>query len=218
MAEYSRNSNLENMVNKGTTTVAIVCQDGVVFGADTRVTAGYFVAHKFGKKIHKIDDHLAMTIAGVVADAQQVVEILKVNASLYRLEHKRPIAVSAAARLTANILFSSRGFPLLLQALIGGVDDSGTRIFAIDPLGSVIEESCTSTGSGSPIAYGVLEDRYRQNMTIEEGTSLVVSAVTSAMKRDIASGDSFDVVIVGSDGYRELVEEEKKDIEQKITV
>jgi proteasome beta subunit len=205
------------MVHKGTTTVAIVCEGGVVFGTDTRVTAGYFVAHKSGKKVHKIDDHLAMTIAGVVADAQQVVEILKANARLFRLEHKRPIEVSAATRLAANILFSARG-NLLLQALIGGVDDSGAHVFAIDPLGSVIEENCVSTGSGSPIAYGVLEDRYRQDLTVEEGTSLVVSAVTSAMKRDIASGDSFDVVIVGRDGYRELSEGEKKEIEQKITV
>ncbi|MFH0748919.1 MAG: archaeal proteasome endopeptidase complex subunit beta [Candidatus Bathyarchaeota archaeon] len=208
---------LEDLVHKGTTTVAIVCQDGVVFGTDTRVTAGYFVAHKSGKKVYKIAEHMAMTIAGVVADAQNVVEILKANASLFNLENQRPMMVSAAARLAANVLFSSRGFPLILQALIGGVDDSGTHVFAVDPYGSVIEETCASTGSGSPIAYGVLEDRYRKNMTVKEGIPLVVSAVTTAMKRDIGSGDSFDVVVIGKDGYRELTVEEKKEIEKKIS-
>ena len=211
------NKKLEDMSRKGTTTVAIVCQDGVVFGTDSRVTMGYFVAHKHGKKVYKIDDHLAMTIAGVVADAQNVVELLKANAALYRLDKVRPMPVSAVARLAANLLFSSRGFPLQLQALVGGVDDTGTRIFALDPLGSVTEETCVSTGSGSPIAYGVLEDRYRENMTTRDGVPLVVSAVTSAMKRDIGSGDSFDVVIVGKDGYRELTDEEKKTIAAKIT-
>ena len=207
---------LEDIVNKGTTTVAIVCQDGIVFGTDTRVTAGYFVAHKRGKKVYKIDEHIAMTIAGVVADAQNVVEILKANASLFKLENGRPIAVNAAANLVSNLLFSARG-SLLLQALIGGVDESGAHIFAIDPLGSVVEETNASTGSGSPIAYGVLEDGYHKDMTIKEGTTLVVSAVTSAMKRDIGSGDSFDIVIVGKGGYRELTEGEKKDIQSKIT-
>ena len=176
---------------------------------------GYFVAHKHGKKVYKIDDHLAMTIAGVVAHAQNVVEILKANASLFRLDKRRPMPVSAATRLTANMLFSSRGFPLLLQALLGGVDDTGAHIFAIDPLGSVIEETYASTGSGSPIAYGVLEDRYRENMTTEEGISLAISAVTTAMKRDIGSGNSYDIVVVGKDGYRELTDEEKKAIETK---
>ncbi len=212
--EYGK---LENMISKGTTTVAIVCQDSVVFGTDTRVTMGYFVAHKYGKKVYKIDDHLAMTIAGVVADAQSVVEILRANAKLFRLDNGRPMPVSAAARLAANLLFSSRGYPLILQALIGGVDDAGPHIFSIDPLGSVTEENCSSTGSGSPVAYGVLEDGYRKGMSVEEGVSLVVSAVSSAMKRDIGSGDSFDVVVVGKSGYRELTAEEKKKVQASIT-
>jgi proteasome beta subunit len=122
--------------------------------------------------------------------------------------------VSAAARLAANLLFSARASPLILQALIGGIDDSGSHIFAIDPLGSVIEETCVSTGSGSPVAYGVLEDRYRKTMTIKEGIPLVVSAVTSAMKRDAGSGDSFDIVVINKEGYRELTDEEKKAIER----
>ena len=216
MTENNEYRQLENMINKGTTTVAIICQDGVVFGTDTRVTMGYFVAHKRGKKVYKIDEHLAMTIAGVVADAQNVVEILKANASLFRLEKERPMPVSAAARLAANLLFSSRGFPLILQALIGGIDDSGAHIFAIDPLGSVIEETYASTGSGSPIAYGVLEDKYNKNMEVEKGVALVVSAVTSAMKRDAGSGDSFDVVVIGKEGYRELTDDEKKAVAAKI--
>lgn len=209
------NKKLEDMIGKGTTTVAIVCQDNVVFGTDTRVTMGYFVAHKQGKKVYKIDDHIAMTIAGVVADAQNVVDLLKANAALYKLDKGRPIPISAIARLAANVLFSNRG-TLLLQALVGGVDDTGSHIFALDPLGSVTEETFSSTGSGSPIAYGVLEDRYRKNMGVKEGISLVVNAVTSAMKRDIASGDSFDIVVVSKDGYRELNEQEKKAIVVKI--
>ncbi len=216
MVEKFELRKVDNMVYKGTTTVAIVCQDSVVFGTDTRVTMGFFIAHKRGKKVYQIDDHLAMTIAGVVADAQNVVEILKANSKLFRLENERPMPVSAAARLAANLLFSSRGFPLILQALIGGTDDTGAHIFAIDPLGSVIEETFASTGSGSPVAYGVLENQYRKDMKVEEGLTLVVSAVTSAMKRDAASGDSFDIVVVDKAGYRELTDDEKKAIQAKI--
>lgn len=199
------------MILKGTTTIGIVCQDGIVLATDTRVTMGYFVAHKRGKKIYKIEDHLAMTIAGVVADAQNVVETLKANANIFLLDKGRRMPVGVAARLAANILFSSRGYPLVMQAIIGGVDDSGVHIFAIDPFGSVTEETCVSTGSGSPVAYGVLEDGYRKDMSVREGIFLLVRAVNSAMKRDAGSGDSFDVVTVTrTEGYRELSDEEKK--------
>jgi proteasome beta subunit len=173
---------------------------------------GFFIAHHKGKKVYKIDDHLAMTISGGVADAQRVVDILKVNAQLYRLNLARPMPVNSAARLVSNLLFSSRYAPLLAQILIGGMDDSGPHVFSIDPFGSITEEKCVATGSGSPIAYGVLEDKYKQDATIKEMLPVVVRAIDSAMRRDAASGDNFDVSIIEKKGYRELSEEEKRNI------
>lgn len=197
-------------VLKGTTTIGVVCRDAVILATDTRATMGYFVAHKRAKKVFKVDDHLAMTIAGAVGDAQAVVEILKANASLFKYENGRPMPVGSAARLLANLLFSSRIAPLLLQAIVGGVDDTGAHVFALDPLGSLTEEKCMSTGSGSPVAYGVLESEFKEGMSEKEALPIVMRAIDSAMKRDSASGDSFDVAVVTQEGYRELLEDEKK--------
>ena len=152
-----------------------------------------------------------MTIAGGVAVAQRIVDILKINARLFEFEKGRPMPVSTAARLVSNILFSNRsvGMPLPLQVLIGGFDDTGSHVFNLDPFGSLTEEKVVSTGSGSPFAYGVLEDRFKEDCSIEEMLPVVVSAVDSAMKRDTASGDSFDVAVISKEGYRELTQDEK---------
>jgi proteasome beta subunit len=203
---------ISKYVLKGTTTVGLVCRDGVVLGTDTRATMGYFVAHKRAKKVYQLDDHLAMTIAGGVADAQNVVDIVKANAKLYKYEKDTVMPVKAAANLTSNLLFANRYYPLILQALLGGVDSSGPHIFALDPLGSVMEEKCVSTGSWSPIAYGVLENDFKEGMSVKDAIPVVVKAVNSAMKRDSASGDSFDVALITSKGYEELSEDEKKRI------
>ena len=204
---------MENTIGeyKGTTTVAAVCNDGVIMATDTRATMGNYVASKHAKKVYQITDQLAMTIAGGVAAAQRVVDILKVNAKLYYLEKGRPMPVAAAAMLVSNILFSNRavGAPLPLQALIGGMDLTGPHVFNLDPYGSLTEEKMVSTGSGSPFAYGVLEDRYKEGSTVAEMAPIVVKAVDSAMKRDVASGDNFDVAVITSDGFKELSEEEK---------
>ncbi len=192
--------------------MGVVCRDGVILATDTRATMGTFIAHKRAKKVFKIDDHLAMTIAGGVAVAQKIVDVLRANSSLFSLNFGRSMSVPAAARLIANVLFSNReaGAPLPLQLLIGGIDESGPRLFSLDPFGSLTEEKCVSTGSGSPIAYGILEDEYREDRSVSEMLPVVVRAVNSAMKRDIASGDSFDVALVTKEGYRELSEEEKR--------
>lgn len=204
------NDAVDKLVLKGTTTIGVVCRDGVILASDTRVTMGFYVAHKHGKKIYKIDDHLAMTIAGSVADAQRTVDILTANAQLYKISMGRPLPVSSAARLVANLLFSARYAPLLTQVLVGGVDDTGPHIFSLDPFGSLTEEKCVATGSGSPIAYGVLEDKYKEDVSIEEFLPVIAKAVNSAMKRDAASGDNFNIAIIDNNGYKDLSEEKKK--------
>ena len=208
----TQNNSASNLVLKGTTTIGVVCRDGVILASDTRVTMGFYVAHKFGKKVYKIDDHLGMTIAGTVADAQRVVDILTANAQLYRINMNRPMPVSSAARLVANLLFSARYMPLATQVLIGGVDETGPHVFNLDPFGSLTEEKSVSTGSGSPIAYGVLEDKYREDMSVEELLPVIVKAVNAAMKRDVASGNSYNVIVIDKNGYRDLSEEEKKQL------
>ena len=199
-----------NLSLKGTTTIGVVCKDGVILASDTRVTMGFYVAHKQGKKVYKIDDHIGMTIAGTVADAQRVVDILTANAQLYKINMNRPMSISSAARLVANLLFSARYIPLATQVLVGGVDETGPHIFNLDPFGSLTEEKSVSTGSGSPIAYGILEDEYREDMSVAELIPVIVRAVNAAMKRDAASGNSYNVIVIDKDGYRELGEAEKK--------
>jgi proteasome beta subunit len=199
---------------KGTTTVGVVCSDGVILATDTRATMGNFIASKHAKKVYQITDYLAMTIAGGVAVAQRVVEILKVNASLYELEKNRPMPVQSAARLVQTLLFSNReaGAPLPMQAIVGGHDETGPHVYNLDPYGSLTEETMVSTGSGSPYAYGVLEAQFKENSKVDEMLNVVVKAVDSAMKRDVASGDSFDVAVINGEGFRELPLEEKKQI------
>jgi proteasome beta subunit len=199
---------------RGTTTVGVVCNDGVILGTDTRATMGNFIASKNAKKVYQITNHLAMTIAGGVAVAQKVVEILKVNATLYELEKNRNMPVQSAARLVQTLLFSNRevGAPLPMQAIIGGYDETGPHVYNLDPYGSLTEETMVSTGSGSPYAYGVLESQFKEDKATDEMLNVVVKAVDSAMKRDVASGDSFDIAIINEEGFRELTPNEKESI------
>jgi len=203
---------MNKLALKGTTTIGVVCKDGVILASDTRVTMGFYVAHKQGKKVYQIDDHLGMTIAGGVADAQRAVDILTANAHLYRVNMGRPLPVNSAARFLSNLLFSARYIPLMAQVLVGGVDDTGPHVFSIDPFGSLTEEKYVSTGSGSPLAYGILEERFREGATVKEMLPVIVKAVNASMKRDAGSGDNFNVVVIDEKGYRDLTDKEKKQL------
>jgi len=208
--EMVSNNTIDKLVLRGTTTIGVTCTDGVILASDTRVTMGFYVAHKRGKKVYQIDDHLAMTIAGTVADAQRVIDILIADAQLYKINNNRPIPVASAARVIANLLFSARYVPLEVEVLVGGVDTLGPHVFRLDPFGTLTEEKFVSTGSGSPVAYGVLEDKFKEGVSIDELLPVVVKAVDAAMKRNAGTGDSFNVSVIDDKGYRELTDKEKK--------
>jgi len=208
----TNNDVVNSLTLKGTTTIGLVCKDGVILASDTRVTMGFYVAHKHGKKVYQIDHHLGMTIAGSVADAQMAVDVLSANARLYRINLGRPLPISSAARFLSNLLFSARYMPLMAQVLVGGVDHTGPHVYSIDPFGSLTEEKMVSTGSGSPVVYGILEDKFREGASVKEMLPVVVKAVNAAMKRDAASGDSFNVSVIDDRGYRDLSEKEKKQL------
>ncbi len=192
----------------GTTTVGIICNGGVVLATESQATMGYLVASHRAPKIHKITDHIAMTISGSVADAQQIIRIIRANVNLRRLELGRELSVRAVSQLTAILLFQNRLFPYITMLIVGGVDEEGPHIFTLDPLGSLLEEDkFAATGSGSVIAYGVLEDGYRENMPIEEAIELAKRAVKAARRRDIASGGKIQVAVITKDGIKMEVTE-----------
>lgn len=192
-------------VFKGTTTVGIVCREGIVLASESRATMGSFIASRAAKKIYKIDDTIGMTTAGAVGDAQSLVRMIQVESSLYKMRRREPMSVGATARLLSNILISRRYFPFLVQLTLGGTDKLGPRLFSLDALGGEIEEKeIVAIGSGSPIAYGVLEAQFKPEMSIDEGSLLAVKAVHNAMKRDAASGEKIELVKITADTYEEI--------------
>lgn len=207
----------EGHVFRGTTTVAFKCVNGVVMATDTRATVlPGFIAHKKVKKVYQVTRNVGMTIAGIPAEAINLLDILRANALLYQIQRRRVIPVKVVASLASLILFSQRLFPYEVQIIIGGYDDEGYHLYSLDPFGSAIEDKMIATGSGSPVAYGVLESGYHDGITLEEGLVLAVKAINAAIKRNVFTGDDFDVATITMErGYVELSEEEKRKVFSK---
>ncbi|MCE4625291.1 MAG: archaeal proteasome endopeptidase complex subunit beta [Desulfurococcales archaeon] len=186
----------------GTTTVGLIAGDYVVLAADKRATAGTLIASRRVKKIVKITDYSAMTISGLVADAQNLADIVREESRYYALMTGVRLSVKGIATLLANILFSSKFFPYIVQLIVGGYDVK-PRIYVLDLYGSITEEKYAATGSGSPVAYGVLEEMYRDDLTLDEAIDIARKAIRTAILRDSATGDGIDVVIIGKDKYEE---------------
>ncbi|EMA40461.1 proteasome beta subunit [Halococcus morrhuae DSM 1307] len=193
----------------GTTTVGITTTDGVVLATDRRASAGNLVASKRAKKIAEIHPRGALTISGAVSAAQALISNLQAEVDLYEARRGEEMSMQALSTLTSNFLRSGAFY--IVQPILGGVDDEGAHIYSIDPAGSVMEEEYDATGSGSPFAYGVLEQQYEDGLSNDEARTVAARAVKSAVERDTASGNGIIISEITEDGV-EI--EEHDDIEQ----
>ena len=187
----------------GATTVGVVFADGLILASEKRVSYGYLVVSRVGKKVFKIADHIGAACAGLVSDMQILVREVEAYASLFNLDAGRPMSVRSAAKVMSNLLFVRRLFPLITQTIVGGMDEEGPSLYALDVLGSVMPDKYAVVGSGAEIAIGVLEEGYKDGVSLEEAKDLVVRAVKSAVSRDVMSGDGIDFLIITKDGISE---------------
>ncbi|MBI2583983.1 MAG: archaeal proteasome endopeptidase complex subunit beta [Candidatus Aenigmarchaeota archaeon] len=204
------------MKETGTTTLGIVCRDCLVLATESKSTMGYLVASKTAQKIYEIDDKIAITTAGGVGDTQSIVRMMKAEIALYKTTRRSEFTVRAAAALLSNILQSSRYYPLMAMLLVGGHDSSGFHLYSVDPLGGSEPDNYSSTGSGSPFAYGVLENEYRENMSRDDAVRAAIKAVHAARERDIGSGGEIVVAIITKDGIGHLSRSEIDNIYKSV--
>jgi len=198
---------------KGTTTIGLVCKDGVVMATEMRATMGTLIAHKTTQKLFRIDDNLGLTVAGVVGDAQTLARYITAEVELYKLKRNQPMSVKSAATLTSNILAGQRFYPYYVGLILGGTDRDGNHVYSLDMVGGAIPDDFVTTGSGSPFVYGVLEDHYEKGMSVTDGVDLAVRSLHAAMKRDSASGDGYAVATITKEGFT-LIDE--KDLQRRL--
>ncbi len=181
-----------------TTIVGIKTREGVVLGSDKRASKGFFIGSKITQKIAKIDDTLAIAIAGQLSDAEYLIKVAKAERKLMELRRGFPLTVKESARLIANLAYSGlKNYqPYFVELLVAGVDEEGSHIYTADMSGAIIGEDFASSGSGSPIAYGVLESVYRNDLSNEEAKEVAARAVKAAMERDPGSGNGVDVLVI----------------------
>src|SRR3989338_43885 len=142
----------------GTTTIGLMCKDGIVLASEKRATAGTFVADKKSEKIFKITDNLLITTAGTVSDAQLLTKLIRAELKLKEVRTDRDSTAKEAANLLASLIYGNiRKYsiiPGITQFLLAGTDKEGFHLYDVFVDGSIMEcDEYVSLGSGSILVY-----------------------------------------------------------------
>jgi proteasome beta subunit len=186
----------------GATAVGIAYKDGVILGAERRITLGNYVISKSGKKVFKVTDNVGAVCAGLVGDMQNLVREVGVYSKLKELEIKRPLRPDSVAKLMSVIMFERRYAPLITEVIVGGIDGK-PKVYVLDPLGSLIQDEYAAVGTGAEMAIGVVEASYSSGISYKEAKDLLVSSIKAAIQRDAMSGNGIDSITVDKGGVKE---------------
>lgn len=203
----------ENVLKTGTTTIGIVCNDGIVLAADRRASIGYLIASKTTDKVYIIADNIAVTIAGTASDAQLLVKMVEAELRLNKIRLGRDPLVKEAANLLSRMVYYNirkmSMIPGISHFLMGGKDNTGYHLYDIFADGSIQKlDDFIASGSGSVMAYGVLETLYKSGLSLDEGVKLAVKCINAAIQRDMATGNGIDVITISKTGVKKVLAKE----------
>ncbi len=204
---------MEEQLKTGTTTIGMVCKDGIVLAADKRATAGSLIVDKRAEKVHILNDDFAVTIAGSVSDAQLIIKLIRAELKLKEVRTMKKASAREAANLLGGILYGNLRrmsmYPGIAHFLMGGKDREGIHLYDLFPDGSVTRiKDFVSSGSGSVFAYGVLESQYKPDLAAADGVKLAIRCINTALQRDTYSGNGIDVVVVTDKDIKRVLQKE----------
>ena len=193
---------------KGTTTLGFVYKEGILIAVDSRASMGSYISSQKVRKVIEINDYLLGTMAGGAADCSFWERRLAMWCKLYELRNGERVPVSAASQFLANMVNQYRGYGLSMGTMVSGWDKSGQGLYYIDDDGTRLKGTIFSVGSGSTYAYGVLDSKYRYDMTTEEAIALGREAIYHATHRDAGSGGVVRVYNIIKDGWQKIIDAE----------
>ena len=195
--EYAREA-----VKRGTTTVGIKFKNGVALIVDKRITSR-LVEPASIEKIFRIDEHIGCATSGLVADARALVERARVEAQINRITYGKKIQVKALTRKICDFKQTYTQYggvrPFGTALPIGGVDETGARLFATDPSGAMMEYKATAEGEGRDLAIEYFEKNYRDDMKMNEAIEMGIEAIRYAIKERKVE---VDIAVIDKRGFR----------------
>mmetsp|Transcript_67894 Transcript_67894/g.162511 ORF Transcript_67894/g.162511 Transcript_67894/m.162511 type:complete len:281 (-) Transcript_67894:336-1178(-) len=189
----------------GTTTLGFVFKEGIIIAVDSRASMGSYVGSQTVKKCIEITPFLLGTMAGGAADCMYWERHLGRLCRLYELRNKERITTAAASKLLHNIMYGYKGYGLSMGTMIAGWDkDLGPNLYYCDSEGTRVKGDKFSVGSGSPYAYGVLDEGYKYEMSVQEACELGRRSIYHATFRDAMSGGRVSVYHVHAEGWTKV--------------
>jgi proteasome alpha subunit len=200
------------LVKRGAPVVGVACSEGAVLAANETPESDLEDPDYF-RKIYQLDDHVASAIAGLSSDARVLIDQARVYCQSNKLLYDEPVDIEVLARRLgdlAQVYTQHAGVrPFGVSMIIAGYDATGSRVLTTDPSGAYRGFKATAVGRKNEEANRLLEEKYRDDMSLDEAVKLAIEAVNVASDIPVTS-KTVKVAVIPAETktFKRLTEEE----------
>jgi len=198
-------------VRRGTIAVGVKCKDGIVIAVEEK--SRKLQIANIAQKIFQIDDHVGVAAAGYIPDARSQVDNARFFSQSNKMIYDEPVEVETIAKHLADQCQQYTQYagvrPYGVALILGGVVNNKPELFLTDPSGTFISYDAIAIGSGSDEVTDFLEKTYKEDMSIDEASTLAVAGIQ--LSRDDKDNQSHIRMahVKIADGLYELVSDEQ---------
>ncbi len=180
------------IVAQGTLGMGMVYDHGILLGADKKVASKLLIPESI-EKLFVIDDHIAAVSSGLVGDARRLVELARNKAQENMVFYEEPIHVETLVKEISSLMQAYTQYggmrPFGVSFIVAGVDEAGMHLFETEPSGALAEYKALAIGNGKNEAMALFEKEFEDNLSYDEGLSLLLQAI----KKTLPDNEKLDI-------------------------
>lgn len=169
-------------VENSGTAVGIKCTDGVIMGVE-KILLSKMLVDGTNKRIHQIDRHIGLSIAGLVADGRQLANRAREEAKQYKSNYGGPCPPKVLGDRMAQFMHyytlygSIRPFGTSIMIIGYDQDDKKPYLSLVDPAGISFQFRGCAIGKGQNAAKTEIEKYKMFDMTCAEALKYVAKVL-----------------------------------------
>src|SRR3990170_2078457 len=176
----------QKTVRLGSSSIGMICADGVFLIADKRVK-DKLVIQKSANKVYEIDSHIIVSAAGIVSDARVLIERGQLVAQQHRITYDSPIEPELIIKEISNIKqqFTQYGGarPFGVSLMIAGIRSKKPELYTSDITGNYFSYHANAIGENDEKIKEKLRERYKNDLTIKKGAKLVLEILKEIQEK-----------------------------------
>lgn len=191
---------LESISHAGTA-IGIMASDGIVLAAERKVTSTLLEQDTSTEKLYKLNDKIAVAVAGLTADAEILINTARIHAQNYLKTYNEDIPVEILVRRLSDIKqgYTQHGGlrPFGVSFIYAGYDDRyGYQLYTSNPSGNYTGWKAISVGANTSAAQTLLQMDYKDDMKVDDAIELALKTLSKTTDSSALTYDRLEFATI----------------------